>query len=168
MDSGMIVIGIVSVLICALPIILTNRSRNKRTKLHLALLKEKAKDQNCEITQHEIGDTYSIGIDENRNCLFFLAINKGVVRDQFVDLYTIGDSKIANISRPISGNDKIIDSLSLQLSPRLKKQATIVLEFYNSEVSFQLGGEIKSLEKWNVVINDLLKKKVVLKAKLSA
>lgn len=157
MDLGTTIIGIICVAICAMPFILTNRSRKKKVKQQLLSLKDLAKQQNCDITQHEICGNYAIGIDQSKNFVFFqLKSSREEIKQQFVDLSAVKDCNIVNINRSTTNNSKIIERLELHLTPKDKNKPGIVLEFYNNELSYQFSGEMQSIEKWGKLVNDCL------------
>ncbi|WP_111709411.1 hypothetical protein [Lutibacter citreus] len=159
MDLGTALIGIISTTVCAIPFVITTRSRKKNEKALISSLKELAKKQDSEITQYETCGNYAIGIDETKNFVFFQLKNKNVIKEQFIDLATIKKCKLANYSSSNSYNDKEIEQLNLDFIPINKNQSNILFEFYNSEESFQLSGELQSIQKWNKLINNKLESK---------
>ncbi|MGM5471235.1 hypothetical protein ACS386_13225 [Flavobacteriaceae bacterium LMO-SS05] len=159
MNLGVAIIGILGVAVCALPFVLTTRSRKKKEKQLLMLVKNLANQHQSEITQSESCGYYAIGIDESKKAVSFVSKIEDVVKQQFVDLTTIKKCELSNIRRTTANNDKIIDRLNLILSPVDTNKSDMVLEFYNAEVSFQLSGELQSIEKWHILINNLLNSK---------
>jgi hypothetical protein len=156
MDLGTIIIGIICLAVCALPFVLTNRNKKKKEKELLDSLKDFAKEHNSEITSHEIGGYFAIGIDEAKNTISFLQKTKETVNLQFIDLTTIKSCEISNISRELAKNEKVIDRLNLKFNAINKNNPSIILEFYNSDISFQPSNEFDSIENWNKRINNLL------------
>ena len=136
-----------------------SNSRKKNEKKFLLSLQNLAKGQNSEITQHEICGKYIIGIDETKKFVFFQLKSHEVFKENFIDLSTIKNCKIVNISSATSNNNKVIEQLSLSFSPINKSKTNIILEFYNTELSTQLNGEFQSIEKWNTLINKNLDSK---------
>ncbi|PQJ69291.1 hypothetical protein [Polaribacter butkevichii] len=156
MDLGTAIIGLICIAVCALPFVLTNNNKKKKQKELLNTLKDFAKKNGSEITQHEIGENYAIGVDTSKNTVSFLQKTKEKVSLQFVNLTTIKNCEINNISKSLGKNETTLDKLILKLSAIDKKKPSIVLEFYNSDISFQPGNEFDSIEKWNKTINSLL------------
>ena len=156
MDIGTAFVGLISVAVSSVPFVLTTRSRKKNEKELLQSIKNLAKNENCEITQSETCGNYAIGIDETKNFVFFQSKSKEVVKHEIIDLATIKKCKVVNISSTTADNDKIIEKLNLDFSPISKNKSDIILEFYNSDISFQLSGELQSLNKWNTLINKML------------
>lgn len=157
MDLGTIIIGSVGVAACAMPFVITNRNKKKKEKQLLTMLKDLAKKHNSEITQHEILGYYAIGVDENKKSVSFLLRSEAEITPQFVNLATIKKCEISNVYKETGNHGKQLDQLNLRLSNNDKSKPDIVLEFFNAEVSYQLSDEFDSLEKWNRMINNLLR-----------
>lgn len=155
MDTGTAIVGAISVVICASPFVLTGVNRRKNQKGFLTVLGNLAKKHDSEITQHEICGNYAIGIDNTKKTLSFVTKTEDGYKEQFVDLSSVIDCKTANICRSTKGG-KIIQRLYLQLSYANRLKHEDVLKFYNADISYQLSGEIESMEKWNKTINNML------------
>lgn len=155
MDSGTIFIGATCIILCAMPFILTTRSRNKKEKQLLLLLNNLAKQQQSNISKYDVFGYYAIGVDEIKKSVFYQFKTKELEKQQFVDLTTIKKCKIENISKSADGNSSV-EQLNLNLSFMDKNKPNVILEFYNAEVNFQLNGEIQLIEKWNTLINNML------------
>ena len=156
MDFGTVLVGSVCIALCAMPFVLTTRGRKKREKALVMSLKNLAKNENSEITQYETCGNYAIGIDEVKKIVFFQLQSKEITKYEIINLATIKKCRIANISNTVSGGDKIIEKLNLHLTPIVKSKEDIILEFYNADLSFQLSGELQSIQEWNTLINKLL------------
>ena len=152
MELGTTLIGIICVAICAMPFVLTNRSKKAIVKRQLIVLKDLATQHNNTITQNEINSFYAIGIDETKKSVSFILKGETEVEQQFVDLSTIKSCEIVSITK-----SKHMDRLYLKLTPIDKTKSEVILEFFNADVSYQLGEELQSIEKWNKIINNLLK-----------
>lgn len=152
MELGTTLIGIICVAICAMPFVLTNRSKKAIVKRQLIVLKDLATQHNNTITQNEINSFYAIGIDETKKSVSFILKGETEIEQQFVDLSTIKSCEIVSINK-----SKHMDRLYLKLMPIDKTKSEVILEFFNADVSYQLGEELQSIEKWNKIINNLLK-----------
>lgn len=152
MDLGTAIIGILCVAVCAMPFVLTSRSKKKREKQLLGSIKELANRQNSEITQHETCGNFAIGIDETKNFLFFHLDTKEEAKQQVVDLSSIS---ICKVSRKNS-KSQTIEQLDLELIPTDKNKPKIVLEFYNVDLNYQPSGELDSIENWSKLITKRL------------
>ncbi len=159
MELGIAVIGIASVALCAMPFVITNRSRKTKEKVLLTSLKEVAHLHTCEISEHEIFGHYAIGVDRTNNFVFFVLKIKDVIQQQYVDLSTIKTCEIANIGKSYARKEKIIDRLNLNFFPVDSNKLDTVFEFYNADINYQLSGELQSIVKWNSLIKNMLKNK---------
>ena len=152
MELGTTLIGIICVAICAMPFVLTNRSKKAIVKRQLIVLKDLATQHNNTITQNEINSFYAIGIDKTKKSVSFILKGETEVEQQFVDLSTIKSCEIVSVNK-----SKHMDRLYLKLMPIDKTKSDVILEFFNADVSYQLGEELQSIEKWNKILNNLLK-----------
>lgn len=159
MELGIAAIGIASVALCAMPFVITNRSRKKKEKQLFTSLKDVAGEHNCEITEYEIFGHYAIGVDRTKNFVFFVLKIKEAIQQQYVDLTTIKTCEIANIGKSYVRKEKIIDRLKLNFFPVDNNKPDTVFEFYNADINYQLSGEIQSIEKWNSLIKNMMKNK---------
>lgn len=159
MDLGTALIGLLGILACALPFVLSSRSRKKNEKILLLSLNSLAEKQNCKISQYEICGNYAIGIDETKNFGFFQLKNDEEIKPKFIDLSTIKKCNVANIGRSSSNTNSVIDHLNLEFIPIDKNKSNTIFEFYNSNLSIQISGELQSINKWNTLINNKLESK---------
>jgi len=160
MDLGSTIIGAILIAISIVPIILMGKNRKKREKKALQSLIKIANQQNCIISKHENCSDFVIGMDEIKNVVFFYKNINDKELEQVVDLNVIQNCKVINTSRTIKnkdGNQKVIDRLELSFIPTNKNEPGIKMEFFNSNISTQLDGELQSIEKWSKHINDRLK-----------
>ncbi|SIR25198.1 hypothetical protein [Maribacter ulvicola] len=157
MDLGIAAIGLVSVALCAMPFVLTSKSRKTKEKQMMSFLNDIANKHNCTITEHEVFGHYAIGTDAHKKFVFFISKSGEVLNQQYVDLATIKTCEIANIGKTFSRKEKITERLQLHLFPKKANKPDTVFEFYNAELNFQLSGEFQSIEKWNKTIKNLLK-----------
>jgi hypothetical protein len=154
MELGTTLIGTICVAICAMPFILTTRNKNKLIKKQLTALKNLANKNNSEISQFDVYTFYAIGIDKNKNIISFISKNENTNEEQSVNLENIQSCKIETINTPKKAKD--IDKLYLKLTHKDISKASILLDFFNSDVNYQLGEELQSINKWNTLINNSL------------
>jgi hypothetical protein len=159
MDLGTTIIGSICISLCVLPFVLTGINRKNKERKLITSLNDLAKQHDCKITQHEICGDYVIGVDDSKNFVGFIYNIKDVAKQKFVDLTTVKNCEIININRTTPSKKKVIEKLNLNISFINKNTPNIILEFYNSNVNFQLSGEIESIEKWHKLINNSLNKK---------
>lgn len=150
-------IGSITVAICAIPFVLTIGGRKKREKQMMKSLQTLAAQHNCQIGQHEFCGNYVLGMDKANRFVFFHQAIKVQTKEQTVDLMEVAACKPMNIGRKIAG-EREVERLGLEFVPTDKAASEIHLELYNNDHSFQLRGELQSMEKWTRLINDRLKR----------
>ncbi|MDO9276772.1 MAG: hypothetical protein Q7T92_14665 [Lutibacter sp.] len=159
MNLGTIIVGAISLVLCALPFILMIRGRKRKEKQLMQSLVGIANNHNCKISSHELFVDFAIGLDEMANQLFFFRKTTENEMAQHINLAEVKFCKVINTSHTISNNDesnKIIDKLELQFSFLDKKIPDNLFVFYNADENTQLNGEILTIEKWAKIVNDNL------------
>ena len=86
MDLGSVLIGIFVLVLCAVPFIIDYRNRSKKKNIFLQNLRTVAQQQNCSISQAEFCNDFVLGIDDNKNFIFFYKQNIEGSIAQYVDL----------------------------------------------------------------------------------
>ena len=157
MELGIAAIGLASVVLCAMPFVISSRSRKTKEKQMMTFLNDVADTHNCKITEHEIFGHYAIGVDAEKKFVFFISKSGEVLNQQYADLTTIKTCEIAHIGKSYARKDKVTEQLLLNLFPKNTNNEDVVFEFYNAAVNFQLSGEFQSIEKWNKLIKNMLK-----------
>ena len=157
MNLGTIIIGIICIALCAMPFILTSINKKKKQKKILNTLNDLAKRNNSTIIQHEICAYYAIGIDESKKTVSFILNNGDTTEEQFINLSKIKSCDIVNIKKPVNKKNEL-SRLYLKLNPIDKNETHHNLEFFNTDVNYQIHNEIQSIENWNTTINNIVNK----------
>jgi hypothetical protein len=161
MGTGTIIIGIVIVFICIAPFVWISYSRIRREKQQLNILNSFAEQHQCRVTTYEFGRGFSIGVDENSKCVFYMQKNGDRETLKHIPLREMTGCRVLNTSKNIKHSDgvyNIIEKLELAFSPADRNQPEILLAFYDAEQKMQLAGELQMIEKWSRIINGLMKK----------
>lgn len=154
------IIGVIIIAICFLPILIMNRNRKNKEKEKIQSLKMFAKQHNCNIMIHEVCGDFAIGIDPTNKFVFFLKQLESLPVKQVINLKNIQRCKERTSTRSIeskNGGYSIIEKIELCFIHIEKSKKEITFDFFNSENSSQLVGELQSVEKWSKIINDCLK-----------
>ncbi|MEZ4887744.1 MAG: hypothetical protein R3E32_23620 [Chitinophagales bacterium] len=160
MDLTTILLGTFLTALCFIPFVWMSRNSKKIEKQLLQSLSDIAAQQNCKITQHELCGKIAVGLDENAHTFLFFKEGKSNQTAQHIDLDEIKNCTVVNTSRSVNnigGNSRVIERLELSFLPISKNKAPFVLEFYNSEETMELSGELQFIEKWSKIINGQLK-----------
>lgn len=152
--------GAIIVILLCLPIFLLNRNKRKNRRKNLKKLSDLAASNGGKIDKHELFNHFAIGIDKDKKCLYYCPIDENEGDNKIFDLTQFKNSRIVrrtSTSRSDDGTEQMIDHLALGLIPLSKKSQEIQLEFYNSDQSMRLSGELQSLQEWSERINKMLK-----------
>lgn len=156
------IVGTILILICIVPFIVIHYNRvNKETKM-VQMLNENARHSDCEISHHEVCGDFVLGLDENKNWVFFFKQHKEKAISQFVDLAEIQVCQVVKKTR--TANNDIVsfgstERVELCLTPANKSKAETRFELYDENVNSQLRGELQFGDKWAKQINSRLKVK---------
>lgn len=162
MDWGTTIVGLIMILICIVPFVIMYYNRVKKENKMLQSINEIAQQHNCKIGQHEFCGDYVMGIDENRNFVFFFKQKKEEAISQFVDLSEIQTCQMVKKTRNVKndiGSLGFIERVELSFTPTNKNKGETTFELYDEEINMQLSGELQFVDKWTKQINDRLKNK---------
>lgn len=162
MDWGTAIVGLISILICIVPFVIMYYNRVKKENKMLQSLNEIAQQHNCKIGQHEFCGDYVMGIDENRNFVFFFKQKKEDAISQFIDLSEVQICQVVKKTRNVKndiGSLGFIERVELSFTPKNKNKGETKFELYDEEINMQLSGELQFVDKWTKQINDRLKNK---------
>ncbi|RUA14733.1 MAG: hypothetical protein DSY83_08885, partial [Flavobacteriia bacterium] len=115
-DFGTLLIGSITVAICAIPFVLTIGSRKKREKQMMKSLQTMAAQHNCQIGQREFCGNYVLGMDKTDRFVFFHQAIKEQTKERTVDLMEVAACKPMNIGRKIAG-ERVVERLGLEFVP---------------------------------------------------
>ncbi|HET8860796.1 hypothetical protein [Marivirga sp.] len=163
LDWGTVIIGFAALVICVLPFVFDYRSRSKKTK-HLKLsLAKLAEQHNCEVNQYEYCSNFILGIDENRNSLFFFRQPKteeGI--SQYINLEEIQKCEVVKKTKNVktdTENLTIVERVEMSFIPSNTNKVEQKIELFDKEKNMQLNGELQFVDKWSKQINGHLKSK---------
>ncbi len=152
METESIIIGILAILICALPFITQYRARRKREKSLFLSLQKISNQNGGNITEHEFCGDFVIGFDEKSKFIFFFKFKNGQEVSEFVDL-----SKV-QFCFDVKNKNQIMEQIFLCFTFKNKSQDDTRFELYDAEVNSQLSGELQFVDKWISKINEAVRK----------
>lgn len=106
-----------------------------------------------------MGDSI-IGLDEDKNLVFFYKIIDKSESSNVINLNEMKDCKTINEKRTIKSKTESfskLERLGLQFIAKDKNKSDVVLEFYNAIDRSQLNFDIKALEQWSDLLGMRLK-----------
>ena len=158
MDSSIFLITAILIAITVVPFVLMGRNGKKKKKQFLSTLEALAKQHKSKISQCEFGGEFAIGLDETSNYIFFYQKNEDMERRQDIDLSEIMDCQLVKTKKTVrngngSGKQEELDKLELSFSCIAQNKPNKRIEFYNSDQSAPLSGELELMDKWSKIIN---------------
>jgi len=160
LDWGTAIIGLATLVICALPFVFDYRSRSKKIKYLKLSLTKLAEQHNCEVNQYEYCSNFILGIDESRKSLFFVKKPKTEVGFfQYINLEEIQKCEVVKKTKNVKTNTEnltIIERIEMSFQPSNKNKAEQKVGLFDKEKDMQLNGELQFVDKWSKQIKDLL------------
>lgn len=157
MDLQSLIIGVITIALCFLPYVYFSNKNKKRDQQFFQLLLDKAKQLNCNLTNHEVTGNIIIGLDDEKKELFFLKRTRNYERLQHLNLSEMRSARLNNVSRMVGERDskqKVIDKLQLIFTPNDSAKRDITFEFYNSDETLVMNDELKLIETWSKIVTD--------------
>jgi hypothetical protein len=160
MDTSAIMIGIVTLLICVVPLILMRNSKKRKEKEVKEAIAAIAAKSNSKVEESHGWNNTLIGIDRLNSKLFFIKKLKDTKIEHTIDLSEIETCRVIHSQRNVvNGNYSVTQKLELGLISRNRGKAEIQLEFYNLDYdSLTMTEELHLAEKWADIINTTIAK----------
>lgn len=156
------IIGLIMVLLCIVPLVIMHLNKIKKEQKILNILKSKAQQNNCIISQYEFCGDNLLGIDENKKIVFFYKQKDEESILKLVDLSEIQTCQILKKIRNTKNNKEtlsIIERIELSFTPIVVSHGETKFELFDNEINMLLGKELQFVEKWTKQINELLRNK---------
>lgn len=160
MYIGSTITGVLLVVACVIPIVLTKRNRVKRNQKYLDKLTAFAAQSACKIEEYEVWNETAIGVDNVNMKLFYIQFNGENQVQMEIDLKTVYECQVNKKGRTIKNQgetEKVIERLDLGIVFMDKNSPEMLLPFYDRERdSLSLRNELELLNKWVGVLNELI------------
>ncbi len=159
MDLGTLITGLFMLGLCALPFVLMHFNRKKIKKQMLFSISKMVSNEKGKLSDFEFTPNSIIGIDENQSKVFLYKKHKDRETREFVKLE---DYEKCELEKTFShgkreGQDNSeIERVNLKFTPKTKGGETLLMEFYNSNESFNLKDELEFAKNWETKINNQL------------
>ncbi len=155
LDLGTALVGLIVLVLCALPFILDQRRRAGRRKELLNNLEALAQKHQCQINRSEVcGDTV-LGLDGKRNALFYFRDHIDHPTVAHVDLNTM--RKATAVTSMRHGADALPDRMELCLRPAHLGRDEVRLLLFQAGPATPPNGEHLFADKWERLINERLR-----------
>lgn len=152
MNLGITVIGAVMVAVCATPIVYFVASDKNQKKQLLQSLKTFAAQHNHSIHQFEICTHLIIGLDNKSNTLYMMKMHENKMQQHFLNLQDVA-AAILETQHGKNTTLKVVERLGIKFLPKKGHVSDLYWEFYNSDDTFQLNGELQLAQSWVERIN---------------
>lgn len=159
-DLGSSFIGVVIVLLIAIPLFLIWLQRHRVKSKLLKGLHKLALEKNCSIDTHEVFTNFTIGLDSKKGYLFFYKEDSEKINEQILHLSEVEKLDLVRIEKTIrnkEGRSNIIERLGLDFQTKNKKSSTVFFEFYNIDANLPFNNELQSLQNWESLLRKRLK-----------
>ncbi|MFY8188583.1 MAG: hypothetical protein ACOVLC_11565 [Flavobacterium sp.] len=160
MDSSITVIGLIIVLICAVPFVVMYFNNRKKENEMMQSLHAMASNNKSKITAHEFCGDFVLGIDETKKFVYFHKQNKDFSNSSFVNLSQTKECHITKKQDEDVSKSSIYAMQSVSLSFRKVNDVhhETHFELFNRQLNHQLSGELQFADQWSKRINNLLNK----------
>ncbi len=166
MDFQTIITGAIIIALCFLPYIYMSKRGKKREQKFFQLLLNKSKQLNYNITNYEVMGNIIIGLDETTQELFFLRKVNDEERFQHLNLNEVKQIRLNNLNRMVGAaknQQKVLDKLQLVFVFKKSSNPEVIFEFFNSDESLIVNGELQLIEKWAKILNEKITVKPIIK-----
>ncbi len=159
MNLATIITMAVVTAVCILPFIIMGRARKKIESDLLRSLQGVAAEKGCTIAHHQMFGLQAIGMDADRNNLFYYKQTKQSPLVRHVNMNTVATCTMVNNSHQVGSGKSaytVIDLLALQLTFGNKGIPSILIPFYDAEEDLQLNDELLVMQQWATLIDERL------------
>ncbi len=159
MDWGTALVGLIAIAVTLAPLAIIRYNKAKKEKLMMHSINEMAQKMGAKIHQHEFCGDFVLGLDNQKNWIFFYKQKNEPTQAQFVDLSKFKSCRVVRHSSSLrngSVSSGAIDRVLLSFVPGNKSSEEIHFELYNEAINMQLSGELQFGDKWVEVISNRL------------
>ncbi|WCO02928.1 hypothetical protein [Psychroserpens ponticola] len=155
MNLGITITSTILVLIVATPVVLMQQQQKNKERKLIKALKAFASKNNCSLTEYEAFRNFAIGLDKNKNQLFFYKKSTTSETLEHINLNEIRSCNVSNLKKP-TRKDAVGNTVRLELilNPINNKNNKYNIEIYNQTDDFQINGDLEIGRKWEHIIND--------------
>lgn len=155
MNLGITVTGAILVAVCATPIVYFVASQKNNNKYLVKSLKKLAAEYGHTINQYDICAHIIIGLDITSSMLYLIKQKGNEIEQHAISLKEIS-ATILETHYAKNNNSKVIERLGIRFLPKKGHVSDVFLEFYNTDDTFQLNGELQLVQTWIERINKVL------------
>ncbi len=155
MNLGITITGAILVAVCASPIVYFVASQKNHNKNLVQSLKKLAAQYDHTINQYDICAHMIIGLDITSSMLYLIKQKGDEIEQHAISLKEISAATLETHYAK-NNNLKVIERLGIRFLPKNGYVSDVFLEFYNTDDTFQLNGELQLTQTWIERINKVL------------
>ena len=154
-DNATIIVAIIGVALFAVPFVLDWRRRTKNAARLIGVVREAARLQHCKIRRHAVCGGTVLGLDTEKNMVFFFASWEDAATVQHVDLTRMRACEAVKSGRTAKGtnSDARLDRVELRFLPREKDAGETRWVLYRERLGVHVDGEAQLADEWAQLIN---------------
>ncbi|MBR9917521.1 hypothetical protein GYB29_07535 [bacterium] len=163
MDIGTSIISILGIGILIGPFVLSAVRQGRNSKSLYQELKSMVGRVDCSIGQSEVCNNKIIGLDTNRNFIFFFKRLNGNSISSEIKLNELDSctlSKKVQTFQKGSSTDTYINQITLNFTFKNKAQAPIIWILFDFKEENQISDELVWGKRWETEINKIVKDKI--------
>lgn len=160
METGNILIGVISILAISLPFIIMYRKSKSTERGLVKNLKEYAQNNGFELDKWESVGNLALGVDNTSQIAYFIEVDGVSYETRHVVLSEISICKVDREVRDVDYHgekDKVTHSLAVCFYPKNKREETTCFRLFDEDNNRMLAGEIQLANEWvakyNAIIN---------------
>jgi hypothetical protein len=158
MDTSSILIGVLTLIIWAIPFTLVSRRNKKRNNKNLKLLSDWSIENKLKLDKIESHSDFILGLDSTEKTFVFF---KGSSENRIVKIPLFNVSQVQLVKETVVSNDNSvhnsrIKSVYLEFSQKNSQSQSLQIELFSIEKHHQLSGEIQLGQEWVKQMNSIL------------
>lgn len=159
MESGNIIIGVISFIAIVLPFIIMYRKSKGTERGLVKNLKVYAEKNGFQLDKWESVGNLALGIDNINKLAFFSEIEDGVYETKHYDLSDVAVCKVNREVREVEyhgDKDQITHVLEVCFYPKKRSDEMGIFKLFDEDKNRRLSGEIQLADQWVSNYNTLI------------
>ena len=156
MDTGTLIVAIISVAIVSLPFGLTIYNRKKKEKHLLCILQSYADKTGNKIKRFDVCGKRIVGFDQNTGMLFFYNDETPKEDPKVISLNDYSRSEVVINEHKVGSNGErtIVDTVLLKFIPKTGEGKLEQIVLFDRKITASLTEEILLAREWSSIINE--------------
>lgn len=163
METGNILIGVISILAIVIPFVLMYRKSKKTERGLVKNLKAYAETNNFQLDKWESVGNLALGIDNTNRVAYFAEVEDFKYEIRHILLSEISICKVNRDVREVDYHgekDRVTHSVEVSFYPKNKKGKEESFRLFDEDKNRMLSGEIQLAEEWVAKYNEVINSSV--------